>query len=367
MRSLQVSDPNPPSHAALDLGHEERWLVGASAPMREVLDRVTRIGHSEAPVLITGESGTGKELVARALHYGGPRRQGPFVAINCAAFPDTLIESELFGHGKGAFTGAATRREGRFKMADHGTLFLDEIGELSLYAQAKLLRVLQEGTIEPLGVDETTHVDVRILAATHRDLEKCVEAGTFREDLYYRIKVLTVHLPALRDRPEDLPTLVDHLVRRYSRTALRLSARALGALERYPFPGNVRELENVIQHALVMAAGDEIDVCHLPGEIAHDAAPAPAPSRPVLVQEHEDTYQAPDPRMAYAPLPLNDARRAFERAYLVQVLSLHGGRRNETAKALGISRKNLWEKLRSHGVRAAEYGGSVDPDDDLEG
>jgi len=278
-------------------------LLGVSTAMRAVIERVSAVCQSEAPVLITGESGTGKELVARALHFGGPRRDRPFVAVNCAAFPDTLIESELFGHGKGAFTGAVTRREGRFKMADHGTLFLDEVGELSPSAQAKLLRVLQEGTIEPLGMDATIHVDVRILSATHRDLKQRIADGTFREDLYYRLNVLHIPLPPLRARIEDLPVLVDHLVKRYAPSPHpRLTQRAHEVLAAYPFPGNVRELENIIQHALVMANGRDIDVLHLPMEIsrhapAHVAEPDPGPP--------------PDPDMQYTPLPLADARRVF--------------------------------------------------------
>ncbi|MBA2319931.1 MAG: sigma-54-dependent Fis family transcriptional regulator [Deltaproteobacteria bacterium] len=324
--------------------------------MRSVLERVARVCQSEAPVLITGESGTGKELVARALHFGGPRRDRAFVAVNCAAFPDTLIESELFGHSKGAFTGAVARREGRFKLADRGTLFLDEIGELSLSAQAKLLRVIQEGTIEPLGHDGTIHVDVRILSATHRDLAACIAKGSFREDLYYRLKVLHIQLPPLRGRAEDLPVLVDHLVKRYAPgNRAHLTQRAQEVLASYPFPGNVRELENVIQHALVMANGRDIDVGDLPGELLRHVTSAGRAAEPEPTEN-----EATD----YAPLPLADARRVFERAYLVQVLGQNRGRRAETAKALKISRKGLWEKLRDHGIQPEEYGGAPDRDED---
>jgi DNA-binding NtrC family response regulator len=334
------------------IGH----LLGASPAMRSVLDRVRVVSQSEAPVLITGESGTGKELVARALHFSGPRKERPFVAVNCAAFPDTLIESELFGHGKGAFTGAHARREGRFKMADHGTLFLDEVGELTPAAQAKLLRVIQEGTIEPLGMDVTLKVDVRILAATHRDLHQWIAEGRFREDLYYRLKVLSIQLPPLRGRTEDLPLLVEHLVKRYA-TGVRpsLTPRAHEALAAYPFPGNVRELENVIQHALVMANGRDIDLSHLPGEVLKHV---PQESREV-----EPEFEGGE---AYTPLPLADARRVFERAYLVQVLGQNRGRRTETARVLKISRKSLWEKLRDHGIRAGEYGGRPEDDEEAE-
>ncbi len=377
---------SPPENSAISA------LLGGSPAMRSVLDWVSAVCHTEAPVLITGESGTGKELVARALHFDGPRRDRPFVAVNCAAFPDSLIESELFGHGKGAFTGAVARREGRFKMADRGTLFLDEVGELSPSAQAKLLRVLQEGTIEPLGMDGSIKVDVRILSATHSDLRQKIREGKFREDLYYRLNVLGVELPPLRGRTGDLPLLVEHLVKRFAGgQSPSVSSRAVEALAAYPFPGNIRELENVIQHALVMANGRDIDFTHLPKDvikhapasISSSASPSPSPSpghgseperprepqqqQPEAEREHEREREMMEPdleHVPYTPLSLVDARRVFERAYLVQVLGQNEGRRTDTARALKISRKGLWEKLRDHEIRPQEYGGSAEDDDE---
>jgi two-component system response regulator AtoC len=340
-------------------------LLGGSLAMRSVHDWVEAVCHSDAPVLITGESGTGKELVARALHFDGPRRDRPFIAVNCAAFPDSLIESELFGHGKGAFTGAIARREGRFKMADHGTLFLDEVAELTMAAQAKLLRVVQEGTIEPLGMDGTIHVDVRILSATHRDLKRCIAEGKFREDLYYRLNVLHIDLPPLRARQQDVPLLVEHLLKRYV-VGLKpqLTARATEALNAYAFPGNVRELENVIQYALVMAKGRDIDFAHLPTDVTDNAPAVRPPAAPSPPPEEEEEEEPSHPQQGgYMSLSLADARRVFERAYLVQVLAQNAGRRGDTAAILKISRKGLWEKLRDHGIRPEEYGGGQDDED----
>ncbi len=233
-------------------------LVGHSPGMLKLVKRMDAIAPSDAAVVITGESGTGKELVARALHEGGGRRSKPFVAVNCAAFPDTLIEAELFGHERGAFTGATNRREGRFKAADGGTLFLDEVAELSQAAQAKLLRVLQEGTIEPLGSNDTVKVDVRIISATHRDLRARIAEGLFREDLYYRINTLDLEIPPLRSRGDDLALLVQHFIRRFSNPARPtegITWRAWNALAAHPFPGNVRELMHTIQHAVLLSAG----------------------------------------------------------------------------------------------------------------
>ena len=248
--------------------------------MLELIKRMDSIAHSDAAVLITGESGTGKELVAHALHEEGERRDKPFVAVNCAAFPDTLIESELFGHERGAFTDATRRRDGRFKSAHGGTLFLDEVAELSQAAQAKLLRVLQEGTIEPLGSNESIKVDVRIISATHRDLKQRIADGLFREDLYYRINTLDLEIPPLRRRPGDLAILAQHFLQRFSKqeTPAGITWRAWNALSAYPFPGNVRELMHTIEHATLLAAGEKIDVEHLPGAVRGDQRPRALPA-----------------------------------------------------------------------------------------
>jgi DNA-binding NtrC family response regulator len=313
-------------------------LVGHSPGMLKLVKRMDAIAHSDAAVVIRGESGTGKELVARALHEGGPRRSAAFVAVNCAAFPDTLIEAELFGYERGAFTDATNRREGRFKAAHGGTLFLDEVAELSQAAQAKLLRVLQEGTIEPLGSNETIKVDVRIISATHRDLRAQIAAGLFREDLYYRINTLDLEIPPLRSRGGDLAVLAQHFIRRFSnpeRPTAGITWRAWNALTQHPFPGNVRELMHTIQHAVLLSGGREIDFEHLPAAVRGDKSGS-ARARTV------------------AMAPLSDAMKQFERDVLVRTLARFGGKKSAAAEALGISRKNLWEKLRSHGLGGNE-------------
>jgi DNA-binding NtrC family response regulator len=310
----------------------EETVIGRSPQMLRLMDRVNTIATSHAPVLIRGESGTGKELIARALHERGARRGKPFVAVNCAAFPDTLLEAELFGHERGAFTGAVRRREGRFRAAHGGTLLLDEVAEMSLPAQAKLLRVLQEGTIEPLGTNESLRVDVRVVSATHRDLKERIASGLFREDLYYRLNVLDVDIPALRDRKGDLPLLVQYFLKKFTkpgRAIPSLSPAAWKALSQFPFPGNVRELGHAIEHAAVLADGGEIDVRHLPRDI---------------VRATETTEE-----LATVPRPLGTALKEFEREYLQRALAQADGKRTVAAEILGISRKNLWEKLRMHG------------------
>jgi DNA-binding NtrC family response regulator len=315
-------------------------LVGHSSGMLRLIKRMDTIAHSDAAVVIRGESGTGKELVARALHEGGERRAAPFVAVNCAAFPDTLIEAELFGYERGAFTDATTRRDGRFKAAHGGTLFLDEVAELSQAAQAKLLRVLQEGTIEPLGSNDTVKVDVRIISATHRDLRAQIAAGLFREDLYYRINTLDLEIPPLRSRDGDLAVLAQHFIRRFSnpeRPTAGITWRAWNALAKHPFPGNVRELMHTIQHAVLLSAGGEIDLEHLPTAVRGDG-PGVSRVRPA------------------AMAPLGDAMKQFERDLLVRTLASFDGKKAMAAEALGISRKNLWEKLKAHGIGVLEGG-----------
>jgi two-component system response regulator AtoC len=307
-------------------------IVGRSVQMLRLLDRVNTIATSHAPVLLLGESGTGKELVARALHQRGPRRDRPLVVVNCAAFPDTLLEAELFGHERGAFTGAIKRRDGRFRAAHTGTLMLDEIAEMSLPAQAKLLRVLQEGTIEPLGTNESIRVDVRVISATHRDLKERIAQGLFREDLYYRINVLNVDLPPLRERKGDLPLLVQYFLKKLTRPGKSpptLSPAAWAALAAFPFPGNVRQLGHAIEHAVVLAGDGVLDLQHLPRDIVGRLEPAP--------------HATPVPR------PLGTALKEFERDYLQRALAQASGKRTLAAEILGISRKNLWEKLRMHG------------------
>ena len=334
------------SRARRELGDgASAQLVGRTAVMQRLLERVNTIAASEAPVLIAGESGTGKELVAKILHEHSSRRGHPMVVVNCAAFPDTLIEAELFGHERGAFTGAFKKRDGRFKAAHNGTLFLDEVSELPLQAQAKLLRVLQEGTFQPLGSNETVTVNVRIISATHQPLKDLVSERRFREDLFYRLKVLDVRIPPLRERKGDIPALVEHFIARFApdRRVTGLTPRAWAAITHHDYPGNVRELEHAIHHAVVLAGSGLVDTHHLPEELGAVDLEAVAPSG--------------------ALQPLAQAIRQFEREYLLRALEESEGNKSKTAARLGISRKNLWEKLRAHGVQAPRGGGDRARDD----
>jgi DNA-binding NtrC family response regulator len=321
------------AHSGADSSAQK--FIGKSPAVVRLFERIEKFADSNASVLISGESGTGKELVARILHEKSRRRAAPFVAVNCGAFPETLIEAELFGHERGAFTGAVKRREGRFKAADGGTLFLDEVPELQLASQSKLLRVLQEGAFEPLGTNTSVTTDVRVISATHRNLKSLVAEGRFREDLFYRLNALELTLPPLRERGEDLLLLVDHFLKRFQvgEKIPSISGRALAALAEYPFPGNVRELEHAIEHAVVLAEGGEVDTLHLPPEIVGEPNAAQGEKR-------------------VRPLP--EAMREFERAYLKRVVQQAHGKRGEAANMLGISRKNLWEKLRGYGFTEAE-------------
>ena len=304
-------------------------IVGSSLAIARTLERVHAIADSDAPVLLTGESGTGKDLIARQLHAEGTRCAKPFVAVNCAAFPESLLEAELFGHERGAFTGALQRREGRFKAADGGTLFLDEINGLSLGAQAKLLRVLQDGTFQPVGTNTTHAVNVRLISATNRDLKALVANREFREDLYYRVKVLEVPIPPLRERIGDVPLLVQHFIGKHGAQGARtqaLSPRAWAVLTQHAFPGNVRELEHAIQQAIVLARGGEIDLEHLPEDIGLVNAVSAGEGGAVMRS-------------------LSTAVREFERTYLLEAISRSHGNKTLAARLLGISRKSLWEKL----------------------
>jgi len=298
-------------------------VVAESSAMRAVLSEAARVAPRRTTVLITGESGTGKEVVARAIHALSDRAEAPFVAVNCAALPETLLESELFGHEAGAFTGAAQRHIGRFEQASSGTLFLDEIGDLPMPVQVKLLRALQERTIERLGSNTSVAVDVRLIAATHRDLAAAIREGGFREDLYYRLNVVALHLPPLRHRRPDIPTLVDHLLERINRdndTAITgVSREALEAFLRYPWPGNVRELGNVLERAVVLTRGQVIHLDDLPSTIR---APSEKP-------------------------PAGDGSLAdSERAAIVAALAAARGNRSVAADRLGIHRNTLRRKIR---------------------
>jgi len=321
-------------------------MIGRSDSMQEVFRTVERVAQARVSVLITGESGTGKELVARALHDLGPRRSGPFVAINCAAIPEGLIEAELFGHERGAFTDARERRLGRFETASGGTLFLDEIGELSASVQAKLLRALQERTIERLGGTMPIEVDVRVVAATNRDIEQEVASGRFRSDLYYRIHVVPIALPPLRERREDVRLLVEDFLARASheagRKAMRVDPAALTALERYPWPGNVRELENAIERAVALADDDVVKVEDLPPEIARA-------ERIGSLRE----------RVRAGGLGLEDAVARFEADLLLEALERAGWNQTRAAEALSITRRLLKLKMDRFGLAPPQEADDV--------
>lgn len=305
-------------------------LIGKSAAMQEVFDLVDRVKDSPVNILLTGESGTGKDVLARTLHYQSSRRQAPFVPINCAAIPEQLLESELFGYVRGAFTDARKDKKGLFVEADGGTLFLDEVGELPFLLQAKLLRVIEDKEVRPLGATKGEKVDVRIIAATNRDLRGTVEHGEFRQDLFYRLSVVDIHLPSLRERPEDLPLLLQHFMTRSSviSQVRRLSADALRLLLNYPWPGNVRELENTIERALVLCRGEEITPADLPSHLTN-SKPQMAGLQDALVR-----------RRALADL---------EREYILLALEFTEGKKKEAADLLGIDRKTLYRKLEEYG------------------
>jgi two-component system response regulator HydG len=309
-------------------------LIGESPAMAEVFATVARVAASSATVLLTGESGTGKEVVARALHEQSDRRQGAFVAVNCAAIPEQLLESELFGHEKGAFTGAVGRRTGKFERADGGTLFLDEIGDMSVMLQAKVLRALEEGSVERVGAESPTPVDVRTVAATNRVLADLIEEGRFREDLYYRLAVVELGLPPLRERREDIGRLALHFAarfaERYDRPIRALSRRALARLEAYDWPGNVRELRNVMDRAVLLSTGELIRASAL-----RLGAGAPTCAPPAT------------PAMDY---PVTRTLADIEAEYIARVLEAHGGHLSNSADVLGIHRNTLRRKLREYGL-----------------
>jgi DNA-binding NtrC family response regulator len=313
-------------------------IVGKSPPMRELAHQVQRVLESEVAVCVSGESGTGKELVARAIHSGGQRRRGPFVAINCAGIPESLQESELFGHERGAFSGATQMRRGCFEQANGGTLLLDEIGEISLMTQASLLRTLQEKTIRRVGGSAEIPIDVRMVCATHRDLRAEVEAGRFREDLYFRLVVYPIHLPALRERVEDIPLLVGHFLRTLTsdigRQVHRIAPEVLEAMSRHRWPGNVRELQNVVHRSLLACRGDEITLADLPPDIRELGLP---PLGLSVVPGSGNGHAHVESEI----LPLRELeRRAIQRA-----LRATQGSVGKAAKLLGIGRATLYRRI----------------------
>ncbi len=329
-------------------------IVGSSAKIQEVLRVASRLKDTRTAVLISGESGTGKELIARAIHFRGAFANRPFVAVDCGSLVPTLIESELFGYEKGAFTGALKSKPGLFQSADTGSVFLDEIGELPLELQAKLLRVLQEKEVRPVGSNQRVKVDVRIIAATNRDLEAAYKAGTFRKDLYFRLNVVTVHVPALRERRSDIPMLVTWFCERYAPGAdLRVSNAAMKALMNYDWPGNVRELENCVERAVALGDGTLIDLGDLPASIAHSNAPA---ARPVaeaageLSSELADSEEAGSRESGNAMAMSTTDLEDIERATIQRVFEQVKGDKALAGRMLGISRATLYRKLKRYNI-----------------
>jgi two-component system nitrogen regulation response regulator NtrX len=342
LRQHRLEAENLALRAKVDAQHT---MVGESYAMVRLREQVTMAAPTNGRVLIFGENGTGKELVARNIHALSRRRSGPFVEVNCAAIPEELIESELFGHVRGAFTGAVADRRGKFELAHGGTIFLDEIGDMSLKTQAKVLRVLQEQVMEPVGGSNRIRVDARVLAATNKDLPVEIRAGHFREDLYFRLNVVPIFVPSLRERQDDIPLLADHfmamLAREYGRRVKTFDAQAVAAMKEYRWPGNVRELRNLVERLMIMVPGDVItvrDLSLLDGAVV-----------------------APPPTVRSAPtLPLHEARDQFERDYILRALAAHDGNMSRTAEALGVERSNLYKKMRGFGLPTRRGEGEVE-------
>lgn len=321
-------------------------MIGDSLALRHVMDAIRRAAPTNATVLIQGESGVGKELVARLIHRNSLRSRERFVQVNCAAIPDDLIESELFGHEKGSFTGATEKQIGKFEQADHGTIFLDEIADMSVKTQAKVLRVLQEGEVERLGSARTIKVDVRVIAATNKNLEDEIAQGRFREDLYFRLAVIPMSVPPLRERTDDIPALVKHFVdfssREHNVRPKRVSAAALDMLQHYRWKGNIRELRNTIERLVIMTPGDEIGVTQLPEPLRVDRPPRPADNR--------------DSEAGAAAGTLREFKELAERKFLVEKLRENGWNISKTAEIIGTPRSNLYKKLELYNIRQETDG-----------
>lgn len=318
-------------------------MIGASAAISRLRDQISMAGPSQSRVLISGENGTGKELVARAIHAQSPRREFPFLEINCAAIPENLIESELFGYERGAFTGAQHLKKGQFELADGGTLFLDEIGDMALATQSKVLRILQEQEFLRVGGGERVKVDVRVIAASNKNLIEAIKKGSFREDLYYRLNVIPLHVPPLRDRTEDIPLLISHFMKEISQEqrikVKQFSPEAIAVLKRYPWPGNVRELKNIVERLMIMVPSVLIFPSDLPDFVRNS---------PPL-----DLYNTPFPEIA-APASLKEARNIFEKEHIIAKLKENGWNVNQTAEALQIERTYLYRKMKFLGIEAPE-------------
>jgi two-component system nitrogen regulation response regulator NtrX len=346
LRQRRLEAENLALRAKVDAQHQ---MIGESYAMARLREQVAMAAPTNGRVLIIGENGTGKELVARNIHGMSRRRSGPFVEVNCAAIPEELIESELFGHVRGAFTGAVADRRGKFEAAHGGTIFLDEIGDMSLKTQAKVLRVLQEQVMEPVGGSTRIRVDARVLAATNKDLPVEIRAGRFREDLYFRLNVVPIFVPPLRERSEDIALLADHfmamLAREYGRRPKTFDADAVAALQRYSWPGNVRELRNLVERLMIMVPGDRVS------------------SRDLTFLEHGIVAVAQSSATPYpsAIAPLHDARDEFEKQYILRALAAQQGNLSRTAEVLGVERSNLYRKMRSFGIMPARRGEDEEP------
>jgi two-component system nitrogen regulation response regulator NtrX len=333
----QLHDENRTLKKAVEVRHQ---MVGESAALRGVMAAIARAAPTNATVLIQGESGVGKELVARTIHRNSLRSRERFVQVNCAAIPEELIESELFGHEKGSFTGATEKQVGKFEQADRGTIFLDEVGDMSQKTQAKVLRVLQEGEVERLGSARTIKVDVRVIAATNKNLEEEIEKGHFREDLYFRLAVIPIQVPPLRERAEDIPLLVRHYMDGFSREnnmrPKRITQAALDALQRYRWKGNIRELRNTVERMIIMSGGDTIDVGDLPGSVRSQGGAPPARTGADAVDARSGT--------------LREFKDTAERAYLVAKLRENGWNISKTAEVIDTPRSNLYKKLEQYQI-----------------
>ncbi|MBI5904557.1 MAG: sigma-54-dependent Fis family transcriptional regulator [Deltaproteobacteria bacterium] len=343
LTSVRKENANLRSQARGRYGLEN--IIGVSEPIQEVLSLVRKVADTDSTVLITGESGTGKELVARAVHYLAPRADRMLVPINCSAIPGELLESELFGHVKGAFTGAHAARAGKFEAAHNGTIFLDEIGEMSPNLQTKLLRVLQEKSVTPVGGNRAVPVDARVIAATNKDLDEEVSEGRFRSDLFYRLNVIPIRIPPLRERRDDIPVLVSHFIARYDREKGRalegIRPDALEALLRYPWPGNVRELENLVERVVVLKGSGWIEASDIPGKILRA----------------DGFLKSAIPVLGDSGLDMKSATEDFENALIRQALHLAGGNKNRAATLLGLKRTTFVEMLKRKNLDAAEAPG----------
>jgi two-component system nitrogen regulation response regulator NtrX len=337
----QLRDENRSLKKAVEIRHQ---MIGDSGGLKQVMAAVARAAPTNATVLITGESGVGKELVARTIHRNSLRSRERFVQVNCAAIPEELIESELFGHEKGSFTGATEKQVGKFEQADRGTIFLDEVGDMSAKTQAKVLRVLQEGEVERLGSARTIKVDVRVIAATNKNLEEEIEKGRFREDLYFRLAVIPIHVPPLRERPQDIPLLVRHYIDYFSREnntrSKRVTQAALDTLARYRWKGNIRELRNTVERMIIMTAGETIDVADLPDGVRNPLT-AGGGTAVARAQSEADGAKAGT---------LREFKENAERAFLVDKLRENGWNISKTAEVIGTPRSNLYKKLEQYQI-----------------